>query len=127
MSAARQVLGIRGERLAEDWLVGRGWEVVVRRFRSGHRDIDLVATRPNVSEAGRLVAFVEVKTRLSESYGGALGAVQWRKQREMARAAREWMAKFREPGDTYRFDVIGVTFTGGGAEVIHLENAFATR
>jgi putative endonuclease len=55
MSAARQEFGEVGERVAERWLRRRGWRVLQRRFRSGHRDIDLVAERDG------LVAFVEVK------------------------------------------------------------------
>jgi putative endonuclease len=98
--------------------------VLNRRFRSGHRDIDLVISREQVGKCGRTVAFVEVKTRVSDGYGGPLGAVHWRKQRELARAARDWMGRFREPGDAYRFDVIGVTFTRGAPQVVHVENAF---
>jgi putative endonuclease len=125
MPATRQVLGERGERVAERWLVLRGWTIVDRRFRSGHRDIDLVAEL--AVGQGRLVAFVEVKTRISASYGGPLGAVHWRKQREMAKAARDWMRRFHRSGDVYRFDVVGVVFGGQQPEVIHIENAFAVR
>lgn len=124
MSAARQLLGVRGESIAEEWFARRGWLVLNRRFRSGHRDIDLVISREQVGKCGRTVAFVEVKTRVSDGYGGPLGAVHWRKQRELARAARDWMGRFREPGDAYRFDVIGVTFTRGAPQVVHVENAF---
>jgi len=42
MTAATQVLGEFGERIAERWLRRRGWRVVNRRFRNGRRDIDLV-------------------------------------------------------------------------------------
>ena len=125
MTAARQGLGKRGERIAEEWLVRKGWRVVERRFRSGHRDIDLVVERTGAE--GRVVAFVEVKTRVSEAYGGPLGAVHWRKQREMARAARDWMTLHRAPPSTFRFDVVGVVFDRGVARVIHVENAFLVR
>ena len=37
--------GLQGERIAERWLVTRGWRVLQRRYRSGHRDIDLIAQR----------------------------------------------------------------------------------
>ena len=125
MTAARQVLGERGERIAEDFLAAKGWRVLDRRFRSGHRDIDLVVER--IGGEGRLIAFVEVKTRVSDAYGGPLGAVHWRKQREMAHVARDWMSRHREAGDTFRFDVVGVVYGRGNPEVIHIENAFTVR
>jgi len=37
--------GLQGERVAEKWLQSRGWKVLQRRYRSGHRDIDLIAQR----------------------------------------------------------------------------------
>jgi putative endonuclease len=125
MSHAKQELGRRGERIAEEWLVQRGWRVVERRFRSGHRDIDLVVERGG--DEGRLIAFVEVKTRVSAAYGGPLGAVHWRKQREMARVARDWMSRQRTAGYNFRFDVVGVLYGSGQPEVVHVENAFQVR
>lgn len=115
-------MGERGERIAEEWLTQRGWQLVQRRFRSGHRDIDLVIERSGAE--GRLIAFVEVKTRASDGYGGPLGAVHWRKQRELARAARDWIARNRACGDLFRFDVVGITWGAGTPEITHVENAF---
>jgi TIGR00252 family protein len=125
MQTARQVLGERGERIAERWLEERGWKILDRRFRSGHRDLDLVIGR-NGAE-GRLVAFVEVKTRVSHGFGGPLAAVHWRKQREMVRAARDWLGKSGVGFDTYRFDVVGVIYGPGMPELVHIENAFQVR
>ena len=126
MTAATQELGALGERQAEQWLVRSGWRILSRRFRSGHRDIDLVAERD--TDGSRTIAFIEVKTRTSDSFGGPIAAVHWRKQREISRAARDWMSKFRRPGENYRFDVIAVTHgTGVRPEIIHLENAFLVR
>jgi putative endonuclease len=127
MLAARQILGERGEQIAERFLVARGWRVVDRRFRSGHRDIDLIAERSDLEGAARLVAFVEVKARVSPDFGGPLGAVHWRKQRELTKAARDWMSRFRRVGDAYRFDVVGVVFGPREPEVVHVENAFMVR
>ena len=125
MSTARQILGERGERIAEQWLQARGWRVLDRRFRSGHRDIDLVIEQTGAE--GRVVAFVEVKTRVSAAFGGPLGAVHWRKQREMTRAARDWLSRSRETGGAYRFDVVGVIYGPGPPEIVHVENAFRVR
>jgi putative endonuclease len=122
MSAAKQTMGLKGERVAERWLTVHGWQIAERRFRNGRRDIDLVATRPEGE--GRAVAFVEVKTRASADFGGPVSAVNWRKQRELCRSAKVWMSRFQRPGDTFRFDVIGVILGQENVRVQHVENAF---
>jgi putative endonuclease len=122
MSAARQSMGKRGESVAAKWLSVHGWQIAERRFRNGHRDIDLVATR--LEGDARTVAFVEVKTRATHSFGGPVSAVSWRKQRELVRSAKVWMSRFQRPGDTFRFDVIGVILGSQNVRVQHVENAF---
>jgi putative endonuclease len=114
----RQRFGVRGEALAERYLASKGWRVLDRRFRSGHRDIDLIVERNGV------VAFVEVKTRRSTDFGGAIGAVDWRKQRELIRSARVWIDREGRGGEDFRFDVVGVTIEGNRARIRHVENAF---
>jgi len=124
MTAARQSLGLRGERVAERWLGVHGWQIAERRFKNGHRDIDLIATRTEHDGSGRTVAFVEVKTRASDSFGGPVASVNWRKQRELSRSAKVWMSRFEKEGDTFRFDVIGVILGVEKVRVQHVENAF---
>ena len=118
MSTATQAFGELGERIAERWLRERGWRILQRRFRSGHRDIDLVAERSG------LVAFVEVKARRGEGFGGPVGAVNWRKQKELGRSARVWIDRHGRPVDAYRFDVVGVLVAGTRVRIRHIENAF---
>ena len=121
MSAARQEFGEEGERVAERWLRRRGWRVLQRRFRNGHRDIDLVAEKDGT------VAFVEVKARRGYAFGDPVEAVDWRKQRELARSAAVWIDRHGRPNDSYRFDVIGVLMEGNSVRVKHVENAFMVR
>jgi putative endonuclease len=118
MSAATQAFGELGERIAERWLRGRGWRVVQRRFRSGHRDIDLVMERDG------LIAFVEVKARRGDGFGGPVEAVNWRKQKELGRSARVWVSRHGRASDAYRFDVIGVLVDGQRVRIRHIEAAF---
>jgi putative endonuclease len=115
-------MGLRGEHIAAKWLHVHGWQIAERRFRNGRRDIDLVATRGH--HDGRIVAFVEVKTRASADFGGPVSAVNWRKQRELARSAKVWMSRFQKPGDTFQFDVIGVILDTEKVRIQHIENAF---
>ena len=119
MSAATQRLGEQGERIAERWLRRRGWAILERRWRSGRRDLDLVAAQ------GDLVAFVEVKARRRNDFGGPVEAVGWRKQRELQRSAACWIDQCGLPGRAYRFDVIGVWMAPGTVRVRHVTDAFA--
>lgn len=102
-------------------MTARGWTVVARRFRSGHRDLDLVVERPG------LIAFVEVKARRGTFCGGPLDAVHWRKRRELVRSAQVWIARHGVAGTAYRFDVIGIVFGRGdrpSVRVRHVADAF---
>ena len=121
MSAATQALGETGERVAERWLIRHGWRVIQRRFRSGHRDIDIVAERDGT------VAFVEVKARSGDRFGDPVEAVGWRKQRELSRSAAVWIARHGRPGETYRFDVVGVLMQGERVRIRHVCGAFLPR
>jgi putative endonuclease len=115
----RQLLGLDGERKAIAFLTSCGWSVEAHRFRLGRHDIDLVIRK------GSLVAFVEVKTRRSSCCGTALEAVNWRKQRDIARVASLWALRFGRPGDEYRFDLLAVQEAGGAAATIeHVADAW---
>ena len=119
MSAARQAFGELGEKIAERWLRRRGWKVVNRRFRNGHRDIDLVV------EQDGMVAFVEVKARRGNDFGGPVAAVNWRKQKELTKSAQIWIDRHGHPLEQYRFDVVGVLVNGAQVRVSHVPGAFS--
>jgi putative endonuclease len=121
MSTDAQALGELGERIAERWLARRGWRLIGRRFRNGHRDIDLIV------EGDDTVVFVEVKARRAREFGDPVEAVDWKKQRELVRSASVWMDRFGVPGRSYRFDIVGVLVDGRSVRVRHVENAFQLR
>jgi putative endonuclease len=118
MTATTQALGESGERIAERWLQRHGWRIMQRRFRNGHRDIDLIAEKDDI------VAFVEVKARSGADFGDPVEAVNWRKRRELTRSAHVWISRHGRSTDHYRFDVIGVLVGPDGARIRHVENAF---
>ena len=119
MSAAKQAFGELGERIAERWLRRQGWRVVQRRYRSGHRDIDLVVERDGT------VAFVEVKARRGSEFGDPVEAVNWNKQKQLIRSASTWIDRHGKPSECYRFDVVGVLVEGERVRVRHIANAFS--
>lgn len=101
------------------YLTSCGWYVEAHRFKLGRHDLDLVIRR------GSMVAFVEVKTRRTTTFGLAAEAVGWRKQRTLSRVAELWRLRFGRPGDIYRFDLVSVTDAGRGRfDVEHLEDAW---
>ncbi len=115
----RQILGLRGERIAIAFLTSCGWSVEAHRFKLGRHDLDLVIRK------GNTVAFVEVKTRRSSTCGTAVEAVSARKQRDIARVASVWILRQGRPGDEYRFDVVAVQDVPGGEPSIeHVPDAW---
>ena len=72
-----------------------------------------------------MVAFVEVKARRGDTFGDPVGAVNWKKQNELGRSARVWIARHGRRSDAYRFDVIGVLVDGSRVRVRHVEDAFS--
>lgn len=114
----RQALGARGERLAADWYLAHGYEVVARNWRCREGEIDLVVARD-----GALV-FCEVKTRSSDRFGVPAEAVTPAKQRRLRALAARFLADHAGAGRSgrrgIRFDVAAVT----GARVEIIEAAF---
>jgi putative endonuclease len=114
----RGALGRQGERLAADFLRGRGHIIVQQNYRKKYGEIDII------TRDGDTLVFVEVKTRSSERYGGAAAAVTARKQRQITKAALEYMAG--QPSQiAARFDVVCVTIDAvGQLQCSLIENAF---
>jgi putative endonuclease len=115
----RHTLGREGEERAAAYLAARRYRVVARNARAGGVEIDLVAER------GRLVVFVEVKTRRSRTAGAPEEAVDFRKRARLARGAAAWLAAHGRPGQRPRLDVIACEWDSrGGWTLRHLEGAF---
>lgn len=111
--------GRRGERLAEAFLVRqKGFRILVRNWRDGREEIDLVA-----SDRGVLV-FVEVKTRRNEGrVPGYFAAVGRRKKEALQRAIRSYLRRVSDKPQSFRFDVVEVNLEAPEEKrVLHFEN-----
>jgi putative endonuclease len=106
------------EDIAAGHLTSRGWTIVVRNYRFGHREIDIIARRQDT------VAFVEVKGRSAAGFGHPLEAITPMKRAEIERVAMQWVARFGRSRDIYRVDAIAVSGTGGTAVIEHVEDAW---
>lgn len=122
-------VGVFGERYTEAYLIRQGYELLARNWRCPGGEVDLILRR------GRVLAFVEVKTRDEGSLGAPEEAVDAAKQERLIRCARAFLAGLdpREREELQpRFDVAALTVrqTGGLTAVTrldHLEGAFVLR
>lgn len=98
---AAEQRGHWGEWIAALWLMLHGWRILGRRVRSRSGEIDLIARR------GKIIAFIEVKTRLrAEDLATAIDT--WRMRRVVA-ATHALAHRYARPGDSLRIDLILIT------------------
>jgi putative endonuclease len=118
MSHYRNDLGRRGEETAASYLASHGITVLARNYRTLRGEIDLVVVDP----CSREVVFVEVKTRRSNICGLGEESVTPRKARRLWLTALDYLGEnaFRREG--FRFDVIVIDLTCGGAQLRHYRN-----
>lgn len=112
--------GLWGEKVAEEMLKKKGYSILGRRVRMGRRgELDLVAKQ------GETLVFVEVKTRASEQFGRPFSAVRGHKKKMILDAAKCYLLKLKDKPRYFRFDVVEVVGSGGGAapEIRHIESA----
>ena len=122
-SDLRQELGRRGEQLAAEHLIRRGFEIVERNYRTRWGELDIIASN------GNALVFCEVKTRrVVQSGAEPLDAVNVRKRSQVRKMAGQWLvARTDRPyAEKLRFDAIGVTFDPAGTlvRIEHVEDAF---
>jgi putative endonuclease len=97
----RGALGAQGERWAGRYYQRAGAYVLASNWRSGADELDLVVLD------GKVLVFVEVKTRTADHGGAGHAAVDARKKTALRRAAKAWL---REIGGAphLRFDIVEV-------------------
>lgn len=97
--------------------------IAARNWRRPEGELDIVAT-----DLDGTCVFCEVRSRTGELSGDPLETVNTRKQRQIIRCARSYLAATPTEATAFRFDVIAVTFFGDGRapRVTHLPGAFET-
>jgi putative endonuclease len=106
--------GSKAEQRAVSLLVRKGYRIVERNFRTKLGELDIIARK------GSVLVFVEVRSRRDATYGSALDAVGWRKQRKVTRVAMQYLARRKPLFVSCRFDVVAIT----GDDIVHIEDAW---
>ncbi len=110
----KKVLGKKGENLVVKYVKKLGYKLVKRNYRTPFGEADIIA------KDGEEIAFIEVKARLTDSYGAPSEAVGREKQGRYRKiAACYWKETGEEPNA--RFDVAEVYPDG---KIAYIKNAF---
>lgn len=118
--AAHNELGKWGEEKAADYLRTQGYTIVERDWRSGARDIDIIARTPD----NATLVFVEVKTRKSKDVLRPEDAVTPSKARNIALSANNYV-KMMHIDSLLRFDIISIVGTNDqNMRLKHIADAF---
>lgn len=124
------VTGLKGEQIALDYFLQKGWKLIDRNVRALGGEIDLVMFDQGV------IVFVEVKTWGSKTDEDPAEAVDLYKQRTLTRAGLAYLRKKRWLEKPARFDVVSVRISlencdasgeKQGPQLRHFRSAFESQ
>ena len=114
-----QKRGRYGESVAARWLrQQKGYTILARNWRQGRDELDLIC------RDGRVIVFIEVKTRKADPLVPGYASVTRRKKAALRRVAKHYLRGLRPAPKHFRFDIVEVQLMEkGGFKVCHYENA----
>ena len=107
-------IGKKGENLAKDFLIAKNYTILFMNWRYKHSEIDIIA------QDGKMIVFVEVKSRKNNQYGNPEEFVTKHKIKKMHEAAEAYIVQFDWQGEL-RFDIISIE---NNKDITHFEDAF---
>jgi len=116
----KKQVGDKGEKLAEDFLKRKGFNIIQRNYRCKLGEIDIIAEQDDV------IVFVEVRTKRTESFGIPQSSITSGKISRITKTALSYIQEKELFDRSCRFDVIAITFPQKSKEpnIEHIENAF---
>ena len=102
--AQHNELGKKGEQLAIDYLVEKGYTILDKNWRFQKAEIDIIAQKENT------LAVVEVKTRSSDYFGNPQDFVNPKKIQLSVSAINEYVIS-KDLNVDVRFDIIAIIKT----------------
>ncbi len=110
--------GIKGEDIANNWLIEKGYSILERNWRYKHWEVDIIAS------LGRKLHFIEVKTRNSHRFGKPEESITKDKMKNLKNAAEEYLYKHEE-WKYIQFDVMAITLKGEAImEILLIEDVY---
>ena len=115
--AQHNELGKKGEELAIDYLIKKGYTIRDKNWRFQKAEVDIIAQKENI------LAVVEVKTRSSDYFGNPQDFVNPKKIKLLVTAINEYVVS-KDLDVEVRFDIIGIIKTKNELKIEHHEDAF---
>lgn len=113
-----QKFGFKGEDIATNYLINKGYKIRHRNWRTHHIELDIIA------EDDDYIVIVEVKTRRNDKFCHPSDAVNRTKIKHIVNATQAYIFKNNILKDV-RFDIISIIqLPNGGYDIEHQEDAF---
>jgi len=116
MSPNTLTKGMRGERIACDFLLKSGYRIIERNWRCKWGEIDIIAAIEGT------IVFIEVKSATGTGFGAPMEWVTPRKRKKIIMAAKQYILDNPIENMLIRFDVIAIDLRMN--TVNHIPNAF---
>ncbi len=100
-------LGHKGEEIAAEYLLKKGYRILEKNYYSRYGEIDLVA------QNGGAIVFVEVKTRRNRSFGNPEDSVTPEKIDRILKAGLMWLQAHPNTPEDWRVEVISILLDDG--------------
>jgi putative endonuclease len=104
----RRRLGNYGELIARQILEDRGYQILHDKYYTRYGELDLVARE------GNELVFIEVKTRINQSFGSGLEAITKKKRAHLIRTALCYLQQQHNQDLPCRFDIIALNLDQRG-------------
>ena len=115
--AQHNELGKKGEQLAINYLLKKGYKIRDKNWRYQKAEVDIIAEKDGI------LAVVEVKTRSTDYFGNPQDFVNPKKIKLLVKAIDEYVIS-KDLDIEVRFDIIGIIKTKNETRIEHLEDAF---
>ncbi len=115
--AQHNELGKKGEQLAVNFLLKKGYNIIERNYRFDKAEVDIIAQQNDT------LAIIEVKTRSSTDFGNPQDFVKPKQIQRLVKAIDEYV-NVNGLDLEVRFDIIAIVKENNSFNIEHLENAF---
>ncbi len=115
--AEHNILGKKGEQLAVDLLIKKGYDVLEKNYRYQKAEVDIIAQKRDV------IVVVEVKTRSTPEFGNPQDFVKPKQIQQLVKAIDHYILE-NDLDVEVRFDIIAIIKNKAGTRIEHLEDAF---